>query len=112
MVKQSRDTGRFQLTPPGEKTPRMRQVEKTLGRTLEEDFQEYYVEKGWGQKRLAARWGVQRPTIFATNPRRGRRSWVQMLHLPVRRSDRTPRQQERGCESGCEICGKRGQVCL
>jgi hypothetical protein len=48
----------------GIKTPRMLEVEARLGRTLEDDFREYYVEKGWGQKRLSGRWGVTRAAIF------------------------------------------------
>jgi hypothetical protein len=48
----------------GVKTSRMLEVEARLGRTLEEDFEDYYVEKGWGQKKLTKRWGVTRAAIF------------------------------------------------
>jgi hypothetical protein len=41
----------------GVKTPRMLKVEARIGRTLEVDFADYYVEQGWGQKRLSKRWG-------------------------------------------------------
>jgi hypothetical protein len=57
-------TGRFKATPAGVKTAKMLQVESKLGRTLEEDFEKYYVQEQWGQKRLANRWGVKRELIF------------------------------------------------
>ena len=77
-------TGQFKPVPLGEKTQAMLKVEAKLGRTLEEDFREFHIEKGWGQKRIAQRWDTQRATIFAKNKRGSRRSWVQMLNLPVR----------------------------
>jgi hypothetical protein len=99
--------GQFKLTAKGEKTCAMREVEANLGRTLEEDFQEFYVEKGWGQKRIAQRWQTQRPTIFATNKHGGRRSWVQILALPVRRDGGAVAEHQRKTvpRSRCEICG-------
>jgi hypothetical protein len=81
-------TGQFLPTPKGQKTPKMKEVERHLGRTLEEDFHEYHLEKGWGQKRIANRWGVPRNLIFSTSTRGGRRSWVTMLDLPVRRLEK------------------------
>jgi hypothetical protein len=80
-----RRTGRFLPTPPGTKTKKMLEVERRLGRTLEEDYQEYYIERRWGQKLMADRWGVKRTLIFREF-KNGRRSWVQMLNLPVRRN--------------------------
>jgi hypothetical protein len=94
-------TGRFMPTPSGVKTELMLRVEKKIGRTLEEDFQEYYVEKGWGQKRLAERWGVKRATIFR-GPR-PKRCWVERLNLNVRRySDKI--EKKFSSEPECEIC--------
>src|ERR1044071_6698918 len=92
---------KFVRTPEGEKTPIMREVEKRIGRTLEEDFQEHYVKKGWGYRKLANRWGVSKDTI-CTN--RGRaRSWVEILNLPARRefSNGTPKTIS---SPSCEIC--------
>ena len=75
----------FQQTPLGTKTARMLEVEKRLGVSLEDDYREHVVEKGWGQRRLANRWGVKRQTIFDTSVRGRKRSWVQMLGYPSRR---------------------------
>jgi len=72
-------------TPPGKKTPKMLEVEKKIGCSLEEDFNEYYIKKKWGQKRLAKKWRVGRNLIFGKNLRGGRRSWSQMLDFHVRR---------------------------
>jgi hypothetical protein len=100
----SKNTGQFLPTPPGQKTPKMREVEVRLGRTLEDDFREYYTDKGLGQKRLANRWGVQRNLIFGTNLRGARRSWATMLNLDVRRlnaesaSGVSPSQSKLTCE--------------
>lgn len=101
-------SGRFTPTPPGEKTPRMLEVQKKLGRTLEEDFNEYHLKKKWGQKRIANRWGVPRGLIFARSLKGGRRSWVQMLNLPVRRLDGKPVSQKQvgAAIEACEICSK------
>jgi hypothetical protein len=94
----------FVRTPDGQKTPKMIEVEKKIGRTLEEDFQEYYVEKDWGQPRLAKRWGVGRVTIFYSVPRSGQRSWVEMLNLPMRR-ELPDKSLESIANPACEICG-------
>ena len=97
------DTGRFKATPKGVKTSRMLEVEQALGRTLEADFEEYHIKKGWGQKRLANRWGVKRELIFSTGMRGGRRSWVMMLNLKARRRGdsvvSTPARK-----IACELC--------
>ncbi len=79
------DAGRFKPTPEGVKTPKMLEVEQRIGASLEKDFEEYHIKKGWGQKRLANRWGVSRSLIFSTTMRGGRRSWVEMLKLNTRR---------------------------
>jgi len=76
--------GRFKPIPQGRKTPKMLEVEKKLGCTLEEDFYKYYGDKKWGQKRLAKRWGVGRNLIFGKSLKGNRRSWTQMLNLPIR----------------------------
>jgi len=77
-------------TAPGIKTSKMLEVERRIGRTLEEDFREYYVLKGWGYRRLAKRWGVGYNTICTSQKRNRQRSWVEMSGLPARRepSDR------------------------
>lgn len=96
--------GQFLSTPQGQKTAKMLEVEGRLGRTLEEDFREYHIEKGWGQKRIAKRWRVQKNLIFATNLRGGRRSWATMLNLPVRRLEQeTVPQRSEGAHK-CEVC--------
>jgi len=89
----------------------MLKVEDKLSRTLEEDFREFYVEKGLGQKRIAQRWGTQRQTIFGTNKRGRRRSWVQMLDLPVRRDRESDDEieQESASRLKCEVCGSAAQ---
>jgi hypothetical protein len=95
----------FVRTPDGEKTPKMIEVEKKIGRTLEKDFQEYYVEKGWGQPRMAKRWGIGRNTIFQSVPRSGQRSWVEMLNLPIRREAAATNNVQTSVTESCEICG-------
>jgi len=103
---QDKKTGRFTPTPAGVKTEKMLSVEKKLGRTLEEDFKEYYVEKGLGQKRLADRWGVKRNTIFSRYSRGGRRCWVEMLKLNVR--GRQIKIEKISLGPKCEICQRTG----
>ncbi len=93
----------FKRTPAGQKTDLMLKVEARIGRTLEEDFREYYLEKGWGQMRLAHRWGVKRDTIFQSNTRSRMRSWVQMLNLPVRRLQE-PTHVSQSTRQKCEVC--------
>ncbi len=93
----------FQPQPEGVKTPRMLEVEKRIGRTLEEDYKTNYLDGRMGQKRLANRWGVARGQIFG-NLRGGRRNWVQMLHLPKKGEKNTPKHSERSSHA-CEICG-------
>jgi hypothetical protein len=100
-------TTQFKRTPAGTKTDRMLQVEAQLGRTLEEDYKEYYFAKGWGQKRLANRWGVARGLIFGVL-RGGRRNWVQMLDLPVKAPMAV--SVRRAVSKACEICGVQNTV--
>ncbi len=97
----------YERTKPGQKTARMLAVEARLGRTLEEDFAEYYVQKGWGQTRLAKRWGVKRSTVFESNPRARRRSWVEMLNLPMRHGEEASSTIE-VTPPACEACGVTG----
>jgi len=96
----------FVRTPTAEKTPKMREVENRLGRALEEDFQEYYVSKGCGYKRLAKRWGVNPNTIGVSrrDSRRGFRSWVEMLNLPARRESLSNGRLQTSAAASCEVC--------
>jgi hypothetical protein len=97
--------GQFQRIPEGQKSQKMLEVEKRLGRTLEEDFGENYTNKHWGQKKLANRWGVKKEQIFSENMRGGRRCWVDMLSLQVRRlgngKEVATSKKER---NHCELC--------
>jgi hypothetical protein len=56
-------TKQFLRIPKGEKTPKMLEVEKRLGRKLEDDYREYYIEKKWGQTKMANRWLVPKGVI-------------------------------------------------
>lgn len=101
----------FVRTPKGQKTPKMLEVEQHLGRTLEEDFREYHVERGWGQQRIANRWGVRKNQIFCSNPRARNRCWAEMLNLPVRRAKEqsdlpVPEADQRAI---CEVCEEYGE---
>jgi len=99
---------KFVRTAPGEKTSKMREVEKRIGRTLEEDFQEYYVLKGWGYRRLAKRWGVGKNTISTSVERNGFRSWVEVLNLPARRELSSDNQAQTSATDSCEVCNASG----
>ena len=106
----------FVRTPKGQKTPKMLEVEQMLGRTLEEDFREYHLEKGWGQKRLAYRWGVKKNLIFCSNPRTRNRCWAEILNLPVRRieaesvrlNQKVVPKQNAVSKRKCEACNEPG----
>jgi len=95
----------FKRTPTGTKTDHMLRVEARIGRSLEEDYRDYYLERGWGQKRLADRWGVKRATVFESNARSRRRSWVEMLHLPTRDVGEAA-QPPQPPRTTCESCGE------
>ena len=67
--------------PKGQKTPKMLEIEKRIGRTLEEDYREHYTKKGWGQTRIAHRWRVPKVLIFSSGTaeairRRGQKDWA------------------------------------
>lgn len=101
----------FKQTPEGKKTPKMLEVEQHLGRTFEEDFREYHVEKGWGQQRIATRWGVRKNLVFTSNPRTRNRCLAEMLNLPVRRVQEksnalSPQADHR---LKCEVCEEYGE---
>lgn len=104
-MKLDKKTGRFLQTPKGQKTQKMLEVEKRLGKTLEKDFEEKHLKLGWGQKKIAQSWGVPRNLVFSLNHRGGRRSWAQMLGLKVRRFSAKP-PTIRNKKQTCEICGK------
>jgi HNH endonuclease len=99
-------TGHFLRTPVGTKTAKMLNVERDLGRTLEEDYREYYTQKHYGQTRMASRWGITKNLLFA-KPAPGRRNWVQMLNLPVRKNESDERNPNQSPAKGreCEACG-------
>ncbi len=95
----------FRRTQAGHKTDRMLRVEARVGCSLEEDYRHYYLEKGWGQKRLADRWGVKRNTVFESNTRSRRRCWVEMLNLPTRRPQEAT-ESVRSTPQVCEACAE------
>jgi 5-methylcytosine-specific restriction endonuclease McrA len=92
----------------GVKTARMLEVEARIGRTLEEDFREYYVEKRWGQKRLAGRWGVTRAAIFGRGETADIKCWVQVLQLLMRRDVASNGARDSKWLPSCELCGITG----
>ena len=98
--------GQFQRTPLGQKTQKMKQVEQKLGRTLEEDYREFYCNQKWGQKKLADRWGIARGLVFGGNLGPGRRSWVEMLNLEVRNREAIAEQSAESEQknSECPVC--------
>ena len=104
MVKRNK-LGHFPKIPDGVKTPKMLEVEKRLGKTLEEDFDEFYVRQGKGQKELARRWGVPRGLIFSENMRGPRSCWAKKLTFPVRRESGS-KEKAPSKEFGqrCELC--------
>jgi len=95
---------KFVRTALGEKTAKMRGVEKRIGRTLEDDFHEYYVLKDWGYRRLARRWGVGHNTISVSRKRNGFRSWVEILGLPARRESSSDNHSQTSVTASCEVC--------
>ena len=100
---------RFKRTPEGEKTPRMCAIEEQIGRTLEDDYSEFYLKnrgrKGYGQKALADRWGVKRQQIFGVSLAPGRRNWVEILKLPKEDGTSAIQQSRSASSRRCEICG-------
>ena len=92
--------------PKGQKTSKMLEIEKRLGRTLEEDYHEHYIKEEWGQKKIANRWRVPKGLIFFGNRRTNTPPWTERLGLPVRKQKQTiapavaPKNSTR-----CEICG-------
>lgn len=100
----SNKSTQFQKTPDGQKTALMLRVEQRIGRTLEEDYREFYrpYERGRGRKALANRWRVSRQLIFGPLAP-GRRSWCEMLKLPAGNGT-IPKQQSHRSSIACEIC--------
>lgn len=104
------NTGQFLKTPKGSKTPKMLEVEKYLSElegkntTLEEDYKKYYIEKGWGQKKLADRWRASRGHIFGNHMKDGRQSWVKILSL-TKRNATTSGNKKTNTKYICENCG-------
>jgi hypothetical protein len=92
----------FKPIPDGVKTPKMLEVERRIGATLEHDYSVYYLHGTIGQKRLANRWGVPRALIFGPLAGR-RRSWTQRLCLAKKQKPSAPDRRENAAR-GCEIC--------
>jgi hypothetical protein len=82
----------------------MREAEARLGRTLEEDYREYYIGKQWGQAKLADRWRVPRGLILNSNHRIRSQSWIAKLNLPKRNAATSP-PAPKPSPDRCEICG-------
>jgi 5-methylcytosine-specific restriction endonuclease McrA len=84
----------------------MLEIEKRLGRTLEEDYQEHYIKDEWGQKKIANRWRVPKGLIFFGNRRTNTPPWTERLGLPVRKQKQAvaPAVASQN-RTGCEICG-------
>ena len=79
----------------------MLEVEKALGRTLEEDYTDFYINQKNGQKALAKRWGVSRGQIFRSTGKRGRQGWITILGLPKRDGSTPSKSAKKEC---CAIC--------
>jgi hypothetical protein len=99
--------GQFLKVPEGVKTKKMLEVERRIGRPLEEDFKENYIKRGWGQKRLANHWGVKKELVFAENLLPGRTCWVKKLKLEgqvrrLRDAENTLEPEPKG--KRCELC--------
>ena len=91
--------------PKGQKTPKMLEIEKRIGCTLEEDYREHYTKKGWGQTRIAHRWRVPKVLIFFGNRRSNTPPWTERLGLEVRKQTVVPAVAPQKEGTGCEICG-------
>lgn len=101
--KLDKKTGRFLPIPPGEKPQKMEDVEKILGVKFEKDYKDLYLSEKMGQKLFARRWRVSNKNlIFGKNLRGGRRSWIQMLDLPLRNSLK-PSIKSLSSKSHCEL---------
>lgn len=100
-------TGRFLPLGNGEKSPKMLAREKELGVKFESDYKRQYLTGILGQKRFSRRWEVgNKSLIFGRNHRGGRRSWVQMLNLPIRDDSKIINTPTEVVSSFiCEICG-------
>lgn len=98
--------GKFKKIPDGQKTPKMLEVEKKIGKTLEQDYKEMYLSGKIGQKRLAQRWGVPRGLIFCETMRENRKCWVQKLNLSKLDGSALQISKKTILQKGCEICGE------
>ena len=99
-------TGQFLPTPKGQKTDKMLEIEKRLGRTLEEDWEQYYVKEDHSQRQVAYRWRHPRHLIFHSNHRGDRsQSWQAKLGLPKKPKHSAASAARKLAKSRCEICG-------
>lgn len=98
-------TGRFLPTPPGEKTEKIKAMEKILGVQFEDDYKEKYLNGKIGQQLFSKRWKSSKSNIFSSKLPGGRKSWIQMLNLP-KRNTRIVINNLKIKGDGCEICGK------
>src|SRR2546423_1657558 len=99
-------TGQFLPIPKGQKTDKMRELEKWLDRTLEEDWDQYYIKQDHSQRQLANRWRHPRHLIFHSN-HRGDHSqcWMSKLGLPKKPKHSAASAASDQAKFRCEICG-------
>ena len=101
-MKRSSD-GRFRSLPIGKKTKKMLEVEERLKKKIEELWDEYYIKKEWGQKKMENLLGTSRKLIFGPLP--GKRiTWVKRLNLTVRKSNYV-KAKIKAPKKECEVCG-------
>jgi hypothetical protein len=99
-------TGRFLPIPKGQKTDKMRKIEKRLGCKLEDDYDEHYIKKGCSQRQLAYRCRHPRHLIFHSNHRGDRsQSWVSKLGLPKKTKHSAALAGTNKAKFRCEVCG-------
>ncbi len=96
---------KFLPQPKGTKTSKMLDVEKRLGHTLEQDWQEFYHDKNWGLKKMADRWMIRRPTLSGFGSRQG---WIGILGLKKKDSENLLKANNKKLSELklCEICGE------
>lgn len=104
--KKNRKNGQFMKTPPGKKTPRMREVEANIGMTIEKAFKKFYWGENYGQKKMARLLGVSKNLLFSNNMRGSRRSWTRMLGIKTRSEVSAASKPKQRPRNRCELCLK------